>query len=1084
MIVRKVVCSQLLPSGLIEYNLACPSDLPLLFLPSVSLSMRTRSLTVRLLPGLLVLVCASLLAAGDASTANTGIDPDHAAKRTRGLAVFRSQVRSVLKERCVHCHGGDATEGKLDLATREGLLKGGERGPAAVIGRGEKSLLTRLIAHQQEPRMPKDDDKLSVPEIAAIVAWIDLGAPYDEPLVAGKVETTQWTERKVSADRRGLWSYQPMQKVSPPTVRDEQHWGTSPVDRFLLAKLEAANLHPNGPVGRAALIRRLYFDVTGLPPTADEVQAFVDDPRPDAYERLVDQTLASPHYGERWGRRWLDLARFAESHGFEHDYDRQSAFHYRDFVVQALNAGMPYDQFISWQIAGDELAPHDRLAMMATGYLAAGVHSTQITKNEVEKHRYDEMDDMLGTIGTSLLGLTIGCARCHDHKFDAIPQADYYRLLSTFTATIRSEVELDFDPDGYQRAKSEFDREHVPFDQAVSDYEATSLPVRFSEWNAQRDLAAETSTWLVPAGITFRSQGDAVFTQQPDASWLVSGPSPANDLWTITFETKLQDIRVIRLEALADPSFVRSGPGRAPNGNFALSDLAMTILPAGGAADSKPESVKLVSARATFEQNGLPVAAAIDDNAGSAWAVDPEFGKDHAAVFSTAEPFGFEQGTVVTVTLKFNTNVHHSIGRPRLSISQQADLPATVGGARDELIRTLLSQPFDQLRPEEKKQLLDWFKPRDAGWKTLEDRRVAHAAQAPKPRVQKVLVATEGLPPVTLHTQAEAEFLKETHFLRRGETNNKDAVATQGFLQVLMANPDSPQLFQSQPPAGWRTSYQRTSLTNWLTDLQSGAGNLLARVITNRLWQHHLGRGIVATPSDFGARGDLPTHPELLDWLSAELVRGRWELKPVHRLILTSSGYRQSCDADENRAALDRENKLLWHRPRRRLEAEIIRDAILAASDQLNDRLYGPGQLDESHRRRSLYFTVKRSQLIPSMTVFDAPDGTTPVADRPQTTIAPQALLLMNSQSVRDASRQFAVRLLPVAAKSLEEAVRRGYLTAVSRPPTVDELTNTVAFLRQQTVSYAESDPGSALTRSLVDFCQVLFCLNEFIYSE
>ncbi len=1032
--------------------------------------------------GVLILgVGTTILAADDTSVA---VDPDHAAKRTKGLAIFKTDVRDLLKQNCISCHGGDATEGKLDLATQEGLLQGGERGPAAVIGRGEKSLLTRVISHQQQPHMPKDEAKLSPKQIDSIREWIDLGAPYDEPLVPRKVATTAWTERRISPEVKQHWSYQPLHLVVPPAVEDQQDWVRSPIDRFLLAKLADAKLQPNGPVGRAALIRRVYFDVIGLPPTSDEVESFATDQRPDAYEQLVDRLLANPHYGERWGRRWLDLVRFAESHGFEHDYDRPSAFHYRDFVVQALNSGMPYDQFVRFQIAGDEIAPDDRLAMMATGYLAAGVHSTQITKNEVEKHRYDEMDDMLATIGTSLLGLTVGCARCHDHKFDAIPQRDYYRLLSTFTSTIRSEVELDFDPIGYQRAKTDYDREHLPFEAAVRDYETHQLPDRFAEWLAKNRATDEDSGWLIPTGIAYKSQGNALFTPQPDASYLVSGPSQANDVWTISFETKLTGIQSVQLEALADPSLSNSGPGRAKNGNFALSDISVDIRPVGQAVEGISEPVKFISAKATFEQNGFPVAGAIDQNTGSAWAVDPEFGKNHAAVFLTDKPFGFEQGTLVTITLKFNVNVHHSIGRPRLTISQRSDLPPTIGGARAEAIQTILKIPVAQLTVAQKSEVLGWYKAQDPGWKEVEGHRATHAAGAPKPRVQKVLVASEGLPPVTLHTQAEAEFLKETHFLRRGETIHKDAVASQSFLQVLMANPDAPQLFQASPPAGWRTSYRRTSLTNWLTDREAGAGNLLARVIVNRLWQHHLGRGIVATPSDFGTRGELPTHPELLDWLSHELIRHEWNLKPLHRLILTSSAYQQASDVDEARALIDRENKLVWHRPRRRLEAEVIRDAILATGDQLNDRLYGPGQLDEGHKRRSVYFTVKRSQLMPSMTVFDAPDGTTPVAERPQTTIAPQALLLMNNPQVREAARQFATRLLPTAKGSLEEAVRVGYLTAVSRPPTVEEMTQTVAFLRQQSASYAVNDSQTNLSRALVDFCQVLFCLNEFIYTE
>ncbi|MBS0204011.1 MAG: DUF1549 domain-containing protein [Planctomycetes bacterium] len=1035
----------------------------------------------RLVASLLLLLGLTAVSVGQ-QPAET--DPEHAAKRTKGLELFRAEVRKTIKDKCVACHGGDATEGKLDLATQEGLLKGGERGPAAVIGRGDKSLLTRLIKHEQQPHMPKDEPRLSDREIAAIVAWIDLGAPYDEPLVARKVETTRWTERKVDPKRKVFWSFQPLQRTHPPSPTDANGWCQTPVDQYILARLHESKLQPNASIGRAALIRRAYFDVIGLPPSAADVSSFESDPRPDAYERLIEQLLASPQYGERWARFWLDLARFAESHGFEHDYDRPSAYHYRDFVVQALNQGMPYDQFVRWQIAGDELAPNDRQALMATGFLAAGVHSTQITKNEVEKHRYDEMDDMLNTIGTSMLGLSIGCARCHDHKFDPIPQADYYRLLSSFTTTIRSEVELDFDPEGYQRARAQFDAAHAPYVQAVRDYEARQLPGKFAEWQAKRDPVVENPTWLIPAGIQFKSNGGATLTQQADSAWLASGTNPANDHWTVTFETKVRDVRAIRLEALAHPSLPKSGPGRAGNGNFALSDFAVTIRPVGAAADVPAQPVKLTDARATFEQKGLPVAAAIDDNPQSAWAVDPEFGKDHAAVFTVAEPFGFEAGTVVTINLKFNNNTNHSIGRPRISISQKADAPASTGGSWNEAILAVLMKPIDQLTDDEKKRAYDWYKPQDAGWKQLDDQRVAHAAQAPQPMLRKVLIATEGLPPVKLHTQAESEFLKETHFLRRGEPNNKDAVATQGFLQVLMSNPDAPQLFQTEPPAGWRTSYQRTSLTNWMLDREAGAGNLLARVIANRLWQHHLGQGIVATPSDFGARGELPSHPELLDYLASELIRHRWDLKSLHRLIMTSAVYRQSCDVDEQRASIDRENKLLWHRPRRRLEAEAIRDAVLAVSGQLDDRLYGPGTLAEGHHRRSLYFTVKRSQLMPAMTVFDAPDGTTPVGDRPQTTIAPQALLLMNNPLIREASRQFAAKLQPVAAQSIDDAIRIGYLSAVSRQPAPEELVGAAEFIRHQAASYSPSDAKSGVPQALIDFCQVLYCLNEFIYTE
>lgn len=1028
-----------------------------------------------------VLLALTAFAADDGNNSNS-IDPDHAAKRTKGLELFRTDVRDILKQQCLSCHAGDTIEGKLNLATHEGLLKGGDRGPAVVIGRGSKSLLTRLITHQQEPSMPKDASRLSSEHTAKIVEWIDLGAPYDQPLITQKSDPLEWTQRSIRDQDKQFWSYQPLKHTPPPRLPDDAQSLRTPVDNFIADKLIHEKLTANPTADRAVLIRRVYFDLIGLPPTIDEINAFVTDPAPDAYERIIDRLLASPHYGERWGRRWLDLVRFAESHGFEHDYDRASAFHYRDFVIQALNQGMPYDQFVRWQIAGDEFAPDDRQAMMATGYLAAGTHSTQITKNEVEKHRYDEMDDMLSTVGTSLLALTIGCARCHDHKFDAIPQGDYYRLLSTFTSTIRSEVELDFDPEGYLRDKAEFDRKHAPYEQAVLAYEANHLPAQFLKWHSQRNIEAEKVAWVIPAELAITSDSSAAFTIQPDSSWLVTGPNPATETWTATFTTHQTGLHALRIEALADPSLTRSGPGRAKDGNFTLSEISLVVSPINDTAQQRP--IKFTSAASTFEQNGFPASGAIDDNPSTGWSVDPELGKGHSIVLTTAEPFGFEPGTRATVTLKFGLKNKGAVGRPRISVSQGVNLPATIGATRPEEVHRQLQQSFGQLTVGQQAVVLNWFKRDDAGWKSIDDQRAAHAETAPKPRIQKVLVATEGLPPVKLHTQAESEFLQETHYLRRGETNNKVAVAPQSFLQVLMADPKTPQLFQPAPPAGWRTSYQRTGLTNWLTDVDAGAGRLLARVIVNRLWQHHIGQGIVATPSDFGTRGEPPTHPELLDWLATELIRHDWELKPIHRLILTSHAYQQTSDADPAQLMVDRDNRLLAHRNRRRLEAEVIRDAILAVSQQLDDRLYGAGSLDEAHRRRSIYFTVKRSQLMPSMTVFDAPDGTTPVADRPQTTVTPQALLLMNHPQIREASAEFARRLLRQPHDSLANTIRSGYLAAIGRSPTDTELVDSLDFIQHQRAAYAGLPNEQQQLRALTDFCQVLFSLNEFIYVD
>src|SRR5262245_14653870 len=312
-------------------------------------------------------------------------------------------------------------------------------------------------------------------------------------------ETNQsppWTETVVAPEARQFWAFQPLRRHAPPVVK-ETGLSRTPIDRFVLEKLEAKGLSPNPPADKIQLIRRAYFDLAGLPPPPSAVIAFLNDGSADAWSNLLDRLLASPQYGERWARHWLDISRFAESHGFEHDSDRPTAYLFRDFVIRALNEDIPYDTFVKWQIAGDEFEPDNNLALMATGFLAAGVHSTQITKNEVERHRYDEMDDMLATTGSAMLGLSIGCARCHDHKFDPIPQGDYYRLLSTFTTTVRSELELNLDPAGYKNAKAAFDAEHAPFGAALQKFEAEQLPGRLAAWEKEGGREAVGAPWIV-----------------------------------------------------------------------------------------------------------------------------------------------------------------------------------------------------------------------------------------------------------------------------------------------------------------------------------------------------------------------------------------------------------------------------------------------------------------------------------------------------------------------------------------------------------------------------------------------------------
>jgi hypothetical protein len=634
--------------------------------------------------------------------------------------------------------------------------------------------------------------------VAHIARWIDLGAPYDKPLVTKTAVRGPEVPVEIGERERAFWSFRPLKVTAPPTVKGTD-WVRTPIDNFILAKLEERGLKPNGPASRRKLIRRAYLDLIGLPPTPEEVEAFVADTDPRAYDRLIDRLLDSPHYGERWARHWMDVARFAESHGYEQDYDRPHAWPYRDFLIKAFNQDMPYNQFVRWQLAGDELAPGDPLALSATGFLGAGAFPTQLTEMEFESARYDELDDMAATTGVAFLGLSVGCARCHDHKYDPIPQHDYYRLVATFTTTIRSEIDL-----------------------------------------------------------------------------------------TLT-------------------------PG------------------------AKPVKVQVTS-------EGWP----------------------HTK--------------------------HHA-----------------------------------------------------------DDRGFPH-------------------------------FYPKTHYLIRGDVHQKQKEAQAGFLKVLMRGGKEEGYWKVDPPAGWkRTSFRRASLANWITDTQYGAGHLAARVIVNRLWQHHFGRGIVATPNDFGAPGARPTHPELLDWLAVDLVHNGWKLKRLHKLIMTSAVYMQDTTSDEARAKIDRENMLLWRRAPRRLEAEAIRDSLLQVSGLLDPTMYGPGTLDPNMRRRSVYFFIKRSKLIPMMMLFDWPEHLVSIGSRSQTTIAPQALLFLNSPQCRQYAEGFAKRL---EGKPPAEAVRRAYLLAFGRAPTQREEALSLGFLARQAEAYREEKKSESDRLARVDFCQALLSANEFVYVE
>jgi hypothetical protein len=699
---------------------------------------------------------------------------------------FEKEVLPILKANCFKCHGNGKTRGGLSLASRAGVLSGGDRGPAVSLERPEASILLKAIHYRDGLEMPPDG-RLKPAEVAALTKWVQAGLPYPEggpaPVAAGPRGL-----RVTDVDRQ-YWAYRPVRRPEPPAVKDRD-WVRNPIDAFILAGLEAKGLAPNPEADRRALARRVYYDLTGLPPAPEELDAFVHDPAPDAYERLLDRLLASPHYGEKWARHWLDLVRYGETNGFEFDRPKPFVWRYRDYVIDAFNRDLPYDQFAREQLAGDLLAAVTPETLTATGYYLLGQWDDGAADRVL--HRYDALDSILSTTGQVFLGMSLGCARCHDHKRDPIPHKDYYRLLAYF--------------------------------------------------HNLGDLTGRTTRRVPP-----------------------QGPGPALNV---------------------------------------------------------------------------------------------------------------------------------------LAVSERVSTP--------------------------------------------------------------------------------------TYVLLRGNPQARGDRVEAGVPEVLVRGPDE------KPPQG------RLALADWLTDAKNP---LTARVLVNRLWQHHFGRGIVPTPNDFGKLGEPPTHPELLDWLASEFVTGGWKVKRMHRLLMTSSAYRMSVRGNERALRLDPANTLFWRFNLRRLSAEEVRDSMLAVSGRLNLKMGGPSVYPPIPRevlagqsrpgagwktsppdeaaRRSVYAHVKRSLLVPLLAQFDLADTDASCPVRFTTTVSTQALGLLNGEFSSERAAEFAHRLKREAPAGLEAQVRRAVRLTTGRVPTAEEVADDIAFVHR--LRRAE---GLGEEEALRFYCLMLLNANEFIYLE
>ncbi|MBI2807873.1 MAG: PSD1 domain-containing protein [Planctomycetes bacterium] len=974
-------------------------------------------------------------------------------KDGKGFEYFENRIRPVLSKHCYECHSAQAKKLKagLLLDSKAGMLQGGDSGPVLVPGKPRESLLIKALMHDGPTKMPSQSVKLPKEIIADFVKWIELGAP--DPRV-GKLVSKK---RTIDIEKgREFWSFRPLKAVPPPGVKNPS-WVRTPVDRFVLAKLEAKGLTPNPPISAERLLRRAYFDLHGLPPSPGELGSFMKDTaivKPQAaFEKVVDQLLASPRFGERWARHWLDTVRFAESGGYEFDGNRPNAYHYRDFVIKAMNDDMPFDQFLRWQIAGDQLAPGDLHAISATGFLVAGSYPGQTTAKTLALIRYDHLDDMISTLGTSMLGLSLGCARCHEHKYDPIPQEDYYRLVATLGRTDSANLKVNTDAAGFKKAKDAFDRAHAPLLKNRDQFEQAELPKRVQAfWNSHKDKPG--SPWLVVSPVAANSGKTPVAIDKDDSIQVAKAAT-----YTIVAHTLQRKIQGLRLEAV--DVFARDG-------RFVLNEITVTATPLRNPkkAKLKPVVVKMKAGQAGPQDPKFPLSGAVDGNPKTGWASQ----KNQTASFDFVGDIGFDGGTVLTINLKF-ANEALAITRARLAITTTASAPPgapSQGQAATELT-TALQPTAGAWKIQQRDTVLPWLRKLDAGVDTIYRAVEEHAKVEPKPKLIDVFAAqsNRGGP---------------VHFLIRGEPEKKRELAKAGFAQVLMTDPKK----EGRWLGGEKPTIEpRVALARWLTDAEHGAGHLVARVIVNRLWQHHMGKGIVGTPNDFGLQGDAPTHPELLDYLASELIKNGWRLKPIHKLIMTSTVYMQSNAVSEANLKADPANRLWWRHPTRRLEAEAIRDSLLAVAGTLDLTMYGRGTLDGNSPRRSVYLTVKRSQMIPFLQMFDVPESLQSIGERSVTTVATQSLAFMNSPLVRGAAQKLASRLKKPAGERSEPAgseIDRAYLIALARRPTDAERLRMASFIERQSQSYGGTP--QARERALVDFCQVLLCLNEFIYVD
>ena len=966
------------------------------------------------------------------------------------LGEFREKVHPILEKRCFKCHGGGPKlKGNFRLTCRAGLIRGGDYGAGYDTGNPAESLLLQMLAYSDEDHQMPPKAKLPPGEIAVLRRWIESGAVYDPDLEIEGPPNEGKGSFRISKEERSWWAYQPVRRLTPPEVSNPE-WGKNPIDAFIFARLAAKGLRPNGPAAPGVLIRRMSYDLTGLPPTLEEVaefeKAYAKNPEA-ARQALIDKLLSRPQYGEQWARHWLDIVRYAETNGFERDNPKPEIWRYRDYVVAAFNQDKPYDQFIIEQLAGDEIERPTRESLTATGFYRLMQWDDEPADRK--QHSYDVLADNVQVTAEGFLGTTLGCARCHNHKADPISQKDYYSFMAFFhgitpyatQGTIRkwaSPSEVKSFEKGYQ-ARLDAERKKLA---ALENHMLAVLEKTDPTGNpSSRRLLVKTfvddarrnpATW-------------SYVTECPAPGWKEVGERVKS--WNKArggFGSPGTPNACINTEWKTEQIWMRT--------NFGASELPETLV----MEIYHDEDVEVyLNGVEIFRETGFKPDYQV-----------VELGPKALAAFQTGR-------NVVAIHCRQKRGGQFIDFSLRTGVLEGGSLSERLkrGGAR---VKGVLKKEFGRDVVKERTDL--------------------------KAEIAAISKETPGIP-LNVVKESGTEPLPLTVQLRGSAHAPGDPVVPAFPAVFCGGNDPEPAVVHPVERLGVKSSGRRLALARWIAD--PGENPLSARVIMNRLWQHHFGRGIVPTPNDFGKLGELPTHPELLDWLAAELVRRGWSLKAMHRLILSSKTYAMSSAPDSARHAVDPQNQLFWRFNMRRLSAEELRDSLLALSGKLNLSVGGPwvfpplpaevlatasrpdqawpvSKNEADFYRRSLYVHVKRSLRHHFLAEFDQAETDSPCAARFTTTVPTQALSMLNSKFVNDQAVLFARRLRSGdRLKDVREQIREGLSLVTQREPSDSEVADGVRFFGKMKREFGLDD-----RQAMERFALLALNLNEFIYLD